>query len=318
MYKLRLNNVCQERRWATPAYTDRREGPEHVSRFHSTVAVGGAEFSSPEPWSRKLIQAEDLAARAALEDLAARAALEHPSAPPQLLTGEYVCALDRSRFVHACAVAALLAARAAFERHSAPPQLLSEIHLPYKSQLRNYAQELRKDLPLYNTTQSGPHHEPIFKSTVTIDGRTFGSLQDYATKKEAESAAAAAALVAIRQEAKRLEQMLMVQTMSDTNPRHVLPEKEDSPKSTVHTQEECFEGDTCKKQKRMDVDELYFQNSKNTTATLVACAKCGCSKATDQIKIYRRHPGMVLPDGATILPFSDDECVAVRLSSPQP
>ena len=81
---------------------------------------------------------------------------------------------------------------------------IAEIHLSYKSQLRNYAQDLQKDLHLYNTTQTGLHHEPIFKSTVTIDGRTFGSLQDYATKKEAASAAAAAALVAIRQEAKKI------------------------------------------------------------------------------------------------------------------
>ena len=87
---------------------------------------------------------------------------------------------------------------------------IAEIHLSYKSQLRNYAQDLQKDLHLYNTTQSGPHHEPIFKSTVTIDGPTFGSLQEYAIKKEAESAAAVTALVAIRQEAKRSEQMLMV------------------------------------------------------------------------------------------------------------
>ena len=50
----------------------------------------------------------------------------------------------------------------------------------------------------------------MFRSTVTIDGRTFESPQDYNTKKKAESAAAAAALVAIRQEAKRSEQMLMV------------------------------------------------------------------------------------------------------------
>ena len=80
---------------------------------------------------------------------------------------------------------------------------IAEIHLSYKSQLRNYAQDLQKDLHLYNTTQTGLHHEPIFKSTVTIDGRTSGSLQEYATKREEESAAAATALVAIRQEAKK-------------------------------------------------------------------------------------------------------------------
>ena len=76
-----------------PAYTDRGEGPDHVSRFHSTVAAGGAEFSPSESGSRRLIQVLDLAARAGLEDIAAREALEHPSSPPQLLGGEYVCAL---------------------------------------------------------------------------------------------------------------------------------------------------------------------------------------------------------------------------------
>ncbi|KAE8771498.1 double-stranded rna-binding protein 1-like isoform x1 [Hordeum vulgare] len=134
MNKVNLNKLCQQRRWAAPAYTDRREGPEHASRFHATVAVGGAEFSSPaSAGSRTLLQAQDLAARAALEHL--------PAPPPQ---------------------------------------------------------------PLPATAMPG------------------------------------------------------------------------------------------------------------------ACAKCGCSKTTDQIKVYRRHPEMVLPDGATILPFSDDDWVAVRLPSPQP
>ncbi|XBI34540.1 hypothetical protein VPH35_120332 [Triticum aestivum] len=166
-----MYNLCQQRRWASAAYTDRGVGPDHGSRFHSTVAVGSAEFSSPESGSRTLIQVQDVAARAALEDVAAREALEHPSSPPQLLT---------------------------------------EIHLSYKSQLRNYAQDLQKDLHLYNTTQTGLHHEPMFKSTVTIDGRTSGSLQEYATKKEAESAAAATALVAMSRSKKDQSKCLWV------------------------------------------------------------------------------------------------------------
>nr|CDM87076.1 unnamed protein product [Triticum aestivum] len=55
MYKASLNNLWQRRRWAAPVYTDRREGPDHAPTFHSTVAVGGAEFSSPASGSRTLL-----------------------------------------------------------------------------------------------------------------------------------------------------------------------------------------------------------------------------------------------------------------------
>ncbi|KAF7026486.1 hypothetical protein CFC21_038596 [Triticum aestivum] len=105
-----------------------------------------------------------------------------------------------------------LAARAAFEDLAgweAPPQLLPETQVPYKCQLQDYAQKRQKDLPLYHTIQSGPLHLPMFRSTVTIDGRTFESPKDYNTKKKAESAAAAAALMALADQAKPLEKMLL-------------------------------------------------------------------------------------------------------------
>lgn len=52
--------------------------------------------------------------------------------------------------------------------------------------------------------------------------------------------------------------------MMHKNPRRVLPEKEGSPKSTVHITEECFQGEPSKKQKQMHVAELDFQHSKNS------------------------------------------------------
>ncbi|XP_044977202.1 double-stranded RNA-binding protein 1-like [Hordeum vulgare subsp. vulgare] len=105
-----------------------------------------------------------------------------------------------------------LAAKAAFERLSAlppPPPPQSETQLPYKSQLQVYAQKRHKDLPSYDTIRNGPPHAPLFRSTVTIDGRTFESPQDYHTTKEAEFAAARVALMSLSQEANPSEQMLV-------------------------------------------------------------------------------------------------------------
>ncbi|KAF7030966.1 hypothetical protein CFC21_042385 [Triticum aestivum] len=103
-----------------------------------------------------------------------------------------------------------LAAKAAFERLSAlppPPPPQSETQLPYKSQLQVHAQKRHKDLPSYDTIRSGPPHAPLFRSTVTIDGRKFESPQDYHTTKEAEFAAARVALMSLCQEANPSEQM---------------------------------------------------------------------------------------------------------------
>lgn len=247
--------------------------------------------------------------------------------------------------------------------------------------MQDYALKIHKYLPSYRTILSGPLHAPLFKSTVTIDGRTFESPQDYGRKKEAESAAARVAFLSLTQEAKLSEQMLLVQAMQYTSSDNL-------------NQGEYFQGGPSKKQKQMHVAELDFQHSKNNSrsvgsgihlpvadetqplgevendksaapeqsmmaeikdlvkkllplvsalptntsnlaattstgpsteaaaaaaaATPVARARRGCSKPTVQVQVYRRHPELALPEGATVLPFSNDEWVAVSLPPPQP
>ena len=91
---------------------------------------------------------------------------------------------------------------------------IAETQVNYKSQLQIYAQKRHKCLPLYHTTQSGPLHAILFKSSVTIDGQAFESPQDYRTVKEAESAAARVALMSLPQEAKPPEEMRVGSTYS--------------------------------------------------------------------------------------------------------
>jgi dsRNA-specific ribonuclease len=89
---------------------------------------------------------------------------------------------------------------------------ITETQLPYKSQLQIYAQKRHKGVPLYHTIQIGPPQAILFKSTVTVDGHTFESPQDYRTVKEAEFAAARVALMSLPQEPEPPEKILVGST----------------------------------------------------------------------------------------------------------
>jgi hypothetical protein len=51
-----------------------------------------------------------------------------------------------------------------------------------------------------------------------------------------------------------------------------------------------------------------------STATMpVSNDSCGCYLGTNRIQVYPRHTDMVIPEGATMLPISDNQWVAVSL-----
>ena len=70
----------------------------------------------------------------------------------------------------------------------------SIIHPMYKNQLQELAQRSCFGLPSYVCTREGPDHAPRFKATVTFNGETFHGPTCCTTLRQAEHAAAEAAL----------------------------------------------------------------------------------------------------------------------------
>lgn len=81
------------------------------------------------------------------------------------------------------------------------PSLRSGEHLKdenYKSQLLEFAQANKLDIPIYHIiSEEGPHHDKLFNAEVKVDGKVLGEGQGK-SKKEAEQNAAKAALLIIK------------------------------------------------------------------------------------------------------------------------
>ncbi|GLU19070.1 hypothetical protein SLE2022_353370 [Rubroshorea leprosula] len=187
MYKTKLQEMCHRRRWGLPKYAYMKDGLDHSPSFKASVSVNGMSFdASPSCKSSK----------EALND-AAKLAFFHfdsPTAATAEVSSISSVELDIGRGGGGSKKEETYQ-RTDTESHTV--QVMDDRHCQYKTRLQNYVQFKNLDAPSYCTKREGPSHKPVFKATVAVGGHTFESPAFFKTLKEAEHAAAKAALMSL-------------------------------------------------------------------------------------------------------------------------
>ncbi|KAK8589816.1 hypothetical protein V6N13_088632 [Hibiscus sabdariffa] len=188
MYKSRLQEFCQKKAWRLPEYNTTKQGQDHSPLFQATVIVNGKSFQSPNPArSSKEAQSD-----------AAHLALQHFTSPPPLpdsgMSKEIANGTIMSRETQEA------------NRHSQVDgsdsickdnDKVKDMQHMYKNLLQTFSQKRNLGRPVYSCEFEGPPHASRFRCKVTVNDKTFESLEFFPTIKEAEHAAAKIALAAL-------------------------------------------------------------------------------------------------------------------------
>uniref|UniRef100_A0A166CAY6 DRBM domain-containing protein n=1 Tax=Daucus carota subsp. sativus TaxID=79200 RepID=A0A166CAY6_DAUCS len=166
MYKTKLQELCQQKKWALPKYSYVKEGPDHNPSFKASVVVKGVTFDT-EIASNSSKDAQNDAARLAVHHFTA----SEPEGETK--TGQPGIELHQ-----------------AGKLQSNATEFKNDERNQYKLMLQTYAQRNKLGMPVYSSDKKGPPHAPCFKATVYVEGHPYDSPGTYKTLKEAEHAAA--------------------------------------------------------------------------------------------------------------------------------
>ncbi|XP_039006099.1 double-stranded RNA-binding protein 1-like [Hibiscus syriacus] len=187
MYKSRLQELCQKKAWRLPEYNTTKQGQDHNPLFEATVTVNGTSFQSRNP-ARSSKEAQNDAAHLAFL---------HFTSPPPLPDSGTSNAI--ANFDTKIADGTILSPGTQENRHSQVDESdsickhnenVKDIQHMYKSLLQTFAQKRNLGRPVYSCEFEGPPHASRFRCKVTVNDKTFESLEFFPTIKEAEHAAA--------------------------------------------------------------------------------------------------------------------------------
>ncbi|KAF8396317.1 hypothetical protein HHK36_017932 [Tetracentron sinense] len=278
MFKSRLQELCQKKSWNIPTYSPSKDGPDHNPRFKASVTVNGVSFETPN-FCKSSKDAQNDAAKLAFDHFTSPQPF-FPSNRPLIGASSPSPSPSPSPG----------SSSASTELNSAPnsgssllPKIQekcqsSQIHLNekefgdmqyvHKSQLQYYAQKRNLNPPVYSRQLEGQPHAPRFKAKVTVDGQTFEGPTFFSTLREAEHAAAKAALMSLSlddiQEAtdnsgfyKNLLQELAQKegfSLPTYNTNRSGPSHLPTFSSTVEVEGEFFHGKEAKTKKQAEID----------------------------------------------------------------
>ncbi|XP_068335834.1 double-stranded RNA-binding protein 1-like isoform X2 [Pyrus communis] len=234
MYKSRLQELCQQRKWRLPEYNSTKVGLDHNPRFSATVTINGLDFHTADIF-RSSKEAQNDAAKLAFDHLSdnpqpkPRNPIPSPSSFPQPCppssssassfsalpstpatdsntTREIEIVEPKTQEIEIEIVEPTIpqlplqfsgnVSGAAYQANATLSGKIDLQHL-YKNQLQTYAQKRNLLLPVYSCEREGPPHNCRFKCRVTIDGQTYEGQEFLPTLKDAEHAVAKAALMSL-------------------------------------------------------------------------------------------------------------------------
>ncbi|PSS15815.1 Double-stranded RNA-binding protein [Actinidia chinensis var. chinensis] len=283
LYKNRLQRYAQKSNLTLPEYSTERDGPPHDSRFKSKVTMDGKTYESPH-FFPTIREAEHAAAKVALESLSIDEVQEDDSGL-------------------------------------------------YKNLLQELAQKEDFHIPKYVTMNSGPPHMPSFVSTVEIGGQYFEG-KAARSKKQAETNAAKIAYTGLQEPKDYVSSAGNEEKLSpkltpanaefsthhaptpppdadiDTKQPRCLPSSRDSVYSSLRDQLSFSSSSS-------ESEHSECSNNSSMVSTNEPPVGAGATNIVprEEILVYPRTPNMKLPEAATVLPFSDEKWVALKVNS---
>ncbi|CAB4273458.1 unnamed protein product [Prunus armeniaca] len=228
MYKSKLQELCQQRKWRLPEYNATKLGLDHNPRFSASVTINGVAFDTVQLF-RSSKEAQNDAARLAFAhftdpqprhtnripspssfpqpSLPASSAL--PSTAGTNLTGTHdtkQTLQPKIQETHETSYVPVqfsgIASGGNSQANGSTSGIedgnrLRDIQHLYKNQLQTYAQKRNLLLPVYSCEREGLPHANRFKCTVTVDEHTYEGPEFLPTMKEAEHAVAKVALMSL-------------------------------------------------------------------------------------------------------------------------
>lgn len=189
MFKSRLQEYCQSKKWNLPEYSTTKEGLDHCPLFKASVIVNGSTFATTN-FCKSSKEAQNLVAQIAYQHLAG---------PSSANTSVQVSPtwVDAQQPKINEPLALQDASSSGVNSSNRDDKKVTDMAHLYKNRLQIYAQKRNLNLPVYISEREGPPHACRFRSKVMLEGKTYESLEYFSTIKDAENAAAKVALMSV-------------------------------------------------------------------------------------------------------------------------
>ncbi|XP_060201032.1 double-stranded RNA-binding protein 1-like [Lycium barbarum] len=202
MYKSKLQEVCQNKKWALPKYCCMKDGEDHDPKFKASVVVNGINFDSPT-LCKSSKEAHNEAAKFAFLHFTSGGSIPTTEAIGlTIVEGECQSLQDKRTSEVKQGGSLPTVEGSGITKTEEACQFPFEIkqedsHYQYKTKLQIYAKRKNLGVPVYQSKWKSSSRDFYFEATVTLAGELFKSPRVYKSAGEAEDSVAQLALMTL-------------------------------------------------------------------------------------------------------------------------